>query len=113
MNITSVNPKISNWKELKEQFGLNKPIGKGYKTAIEIFNDLIVANKQFDLNSKEPQPQIVKSGIMTFVGSESENTFNSITIDCEKEAFDSAICIFRLVGVDGAHRVYEFTGTVK
>ena len=111
--ITNVNPKISNWKEVKEQFGVNVPIGKGYKTALEIYQDLVFANKVFDLNDTETPLKNIKKGVMTYVGNEIDNTFSCITVDCEKENFDSAICTFEYVGMEGDKRVYDYLGTAK
>ena len=109
-----IAPKISNWKELVEQFNLKTPIGKGYKTAIEISNDLTFANKSLDLADKRPQPQQTsREGVITNVGNDIEKTFTCITIRYEKDNFDSGICIFEFVRMEGNQRVFEYTGTAK
>lgn len=111
---TSVNPKIKNWKEVKEQFGLTVPIGKGYKTAIEISRDLIYANQLLDLQDKREQPRPTqRKGVFTYAGNDEQGTKTCIMIDCEKDNFDSAFCTFDFVGMEGEQRIYEYLGTAK
>ena len=111
--ITSVNPKVSNWKDLTEQFGIAKPIGRGYKTAVEIYKDLVFGNQRFDLEDKTEQPKNQKKGVLTYLGNDIDNTFSCIHIDCEKDNFDSATCTFQYIGMEGEKRVYEYLGTAK
>lgn len=108
----TLGPKIKNWKDLVEQFGF-KPIGKNYKTAIEISRDLTFANRQLNLEENQGEPKVLKKGIVVFVGSEEKNTFTCVMVDCERENFDSAICTFELVGEEAGQRVYEYVGTAK
>lgn len=87
---TTINPRVKNWKDLTEQFGTHTPIGENYKTAYEIYADLILANKR--LNTEVD---------------------TMILIACEKGNFDSADCIFSYTGMIGEQRAYEYTGTAK
>lgn len=114
VSITSVRPKISNWKELTEQFGVHTPLGKNYKTAVELSKELFIANSFLDLNDEREQPQPTKiKGVITHVEKDGEKTNACIMIDYEKDNFDSGICIFRLVKVEGEMRIYEYEGTAK
>ncbi len=107
-----LSPKISNWKDLVEQFGLRTPLGKNYKTAVEISRDLTFANERIDLNDKREQPRPQKDGIMTFV-SQREDEMTCVTIAYERDNFDSGVCNFEFVGMEGERRVYDYLGTAK
>ena len=76
---------------------------------------MFVANSFLDLNDKREQPQSTqgRKGVITHVEKDGDNTNACVMIDCEKENFDSAICIFRLVKIEGETRIYEYEGTAK
>jgi hypothetical protein len=112
MKVSSVNPKISNWQEVVDQFGMREPIGTNYRTAYEIYAEIVLANKNIDLDvpSSEPIPVGV-NGTMIFVGGPDQDTV--IMVECEKNNFDSANCIFNYIKMEGEQRVYEYMGTAK
>lgn len=109
--ITTVNPKISNWLELVEQFGIHTPIGTNYKTAYEIYKDVVIGNQHLDFNVSMSEPIPVKPGVMVYAGKSDE--YSVIMVECEKDNYDSANCIFNYVGMEGSQRVYEYAGTAK
>lgn len=86
-----INPRISNWNDVVSQFGLNTPISPKYKTAYQIYADLIKANKKVILN----------------------DDFKGLSIEIEKDNFDSAECIFTFTGTENGRNVYIYNGTVK
>ncbi len=81
--------KIPNWAEVVEQFGLTTPLSKNYKTSSEMLIEFNEAYAKFD--KREP----------------------GITIEVEKDNFDSAVAIFSHAGVEEGHDIFIYSGTAK
>jgi hypothetical protein len=104
-------PKIANWDQLKEQFGLtDKP---GYKNAKDISRDLTFIANNYDFDTApDGDHKSIKSGLSVHK-SGNAHEMSIACIDYQLNNPDSGICIFEYKGVIDGLVTFEFLSTAK
>jgi len=110
--MSRIFPKINNWNEVKEQFGLSTP-KDGYKNAQQISKDLTNAVNAFDFE-KAPLGETKSVAYGVQVHKAENDAENSIVcVDYQIDNVDSGICIFHYVGLIDGVPTFDYTGTAK
>jgi hypothetical protein len=106
----TVFPKISNWNDVKEQFGLDSQID--HKNAKELSKDLLEAANAFDFETAEAGTEKRLAGIHMNKAKDATE-MSLVCIEYQKNNNDSGICMFQFIGVESGNPVFEYTGTAK
>jgi hypothetical protein len=110
--MTKTYPKIQNWKEVTEQFGLLTP-KKGYKNAQQISKHLTDAVNKFSFEKMAiDEVKHIESGVIAHKGDDKESQ-SVITIEYQVDNIDSGICLFQYNGIIDGVKNFTYTGTAK